>query len=85
MWRSKRAVIVGDPRQLEPTVTVPFVAQQRLGSEFGVAERWLPSRSSVQVLADALTGSVPYSYSGETSLSARAISLVRTRTSSTWQ
>jgi Superfamily I DNA and RNA helicases and helicase subunits len=47
-------VIVGDPLQLEPVVTVPFRAQQALRIDHGVAERWLPERCSVQTLADAL-------------------------------
>jgi len=52
LWRSRRAVIVGDPLQLEPVVTLPFRAQQALRIEHGVAERWLPARCSVQTLAD---------------------------------
>ncbi len=47
-------MVVGDPKQLEPVVVVPYVAQQRLRSRYGVDKRWLPSVSSVQVLADQL-------------------------------
>jgi hypothetical protein len=52
IWRSKRVVSVGDPRQLEPIVTLPFTAQQALRRHFGVPEMWLPSENSVQSLID---------------------------------
>ncbi len=52
LWRAQRAIVVGDPRQLEPIVTLPVSAQQALRVHFGVAETWLPSYSSVQTLAD---------------------------------
>ncbi len=55
LWRSKRAVLVGDPRQLEPIVTLPFTAQQALRAHFGLEETWLPSRNSAQTLADRVT------------------------------
>ena len=53
IWRSRRVVVVGDPMQLEPVVTLPFTAQQALRDHFGVAQWWLPSMSSAQRLADA--------------------------------
>ena len=52
LWRAQKAIVVGDPRQLEPIVTLPLSAQQALRAHFGVAETWLPSYSSVQTLAD---------------------------------
>ncbi|MFD0656784.1 DEAD/DEAH box helicase [Thermocatellispora tengchongensis] len=53
IWRSRRVVVVGDPLQLEPVVTLPFAAQQALRRTYGVRdERWLPGRTSVQQLAD---------------------------------
>lgn len=55
MWRSKRAVVVGDPLQLEPIVTMPFRAEQAIRQSFGVAEQWLASGTSVQRLADRVT------------------------------
>lgn len=55
LWRSKRAVIVGDPLQLEPVVTLPFRAEQALRGDLGVDEQWLTNRTSVQRLADRLT------------------------------
>jgi len=52
IWRSRRVVVVGDPKQLEPVVTLPFTAQQALRSNAGVAEWWLPGSTSAQRLAD---------------------------------
>jgi hypothetical protein len=54
LWRCRRAVIVGDPLQLEPVVTLPWGGQRALLEEFKVAPVWAPSRSSAQRLADRL-------------------------------
>ncbi|MDQ2874368.1 MAG: hypothetical protein M3Y33_06010, partial [Actinomycetota bacterium] len=54
LWRCRRAVIVGDPLQLEPVVTLPWGGQRALLEEFRVAPVWAPSRSSTQQLADRL-------------------------------
>lgn len=55
LWRSRRAVVVGDPLQLEPVVTLPWGGQRALLEQFGVRDEWAPSRSSVQRLADRLS------------------------------
>ncbi|MFG2648975.1 DEAD/DEAH box helicase [Streptomyces sp. NPDC048436] len=55
LWRSKRAVVVGDPLQLEPVVTLPWTGQKRLCRHFGVDEQWAPAAGSVQSLADRVT------------------------------
>jgi AAA domain len=55
LWRSRRTLVVGDPRQLEPIVSLPFTAQQALRTHFGIDETWLPSRNSVQSLADRVS------------------------------
>jgi hypothetical protein len=54
LWRCRRSVIVGDPLQLEPVVTLPWGGQRALLEEFKVAPEWAPSRSSAQRLADRL-------------------------------
>lgn len=55
LWRTRRAVVVGDPLQLEPITTLPFRAEQAIRNELGVDEQWSTSRTSVQRLADRLT------------------------------
>jgi hypothetical protein len=56
LWRSKRAVVVGDPKQLEPVVTLPRGIEASLAQfSGGVADRFHPSSTSVQVLADQTT------------------------------
>ncbi|MFD8639988.1 AAA domain-containing protein [Streptomyces zaomyceticus] len=52
LWRARRAVVVGDPLQLEPVVQLPQSVQQRLRSAYGVAEEWMPSLTSAQRVAD---------------------------------
>lgn len=52
LWRARRAVIVGDPLQLEPVITVPFTVQQALRRHYDVSDTWLPSSTSAQQLAD---------------------------------
>lgn len=54
IWRARRTVVVGDPIQLEPVVTLPWGGQQALLREYQVAEEWAPGRTSVQGLADRL-------------------------------
>ncbi|MEU7477767.1 ATP-binding protein [Lentzea sp. NPDC042327] len=55
IWRSRRVVVVGDPLQLEPIVSLPFRVQQAIRGDHGVDEKWLPARTSAQQLADQLT------------------------------
>jgi AAA domain len=54
LWRARRAVIVGDPLQLKPVVTLPWGGQRALLREFDAGEQWAPSRTSVQQVADRL-------------------------------
>ncbi|MGV9298824.1 DEAD/DEAH box helicase [Amycolatopsis sp. NPDC003676] len=52
IWRARRSVIVGDPRQLEPIVSLPSSAQEVLRRHCQVDEQWLPDAASAQQIAD---------------------------------
>lgn len=53
--RSKRCVIVGDPLQVEPVVTIPKVLVEKLRENHNVMEIWSPCNTSVQQLADRIS------------------------------
>ena len=55
IWRAKRSVVVGDPLQLEPVVTIPLTVQQALRRHYQVDDTWLPGRTSVQQLTDRVS------------------------------
>lgn len=52
LWRSRRAVMVGDPLQLEPINKVPVAALEHMRNAFSVAPHWMPNTLSAQRLAD---------------------------------
>ncbi|MBT2786406.1 MULTISPECIES: ATP-binding protein [unclassified Halomonas] len=52
LWRAKSALVVGDPLQLTPVVTVPDRLQGSLAESLGVSMEWLPGSTSTQALAD---------------------------------
>ncbi|MGB9605659.1 MAG: DEAD/DEAH box helicase, partial [Bryobacteraceae bacterium] len=53
LLRCRRAVVVGDPAQLEPVVVLPDKLVRAICSHFGVeAEQWAAPAASVQTLAD---------------------------------
>ncbi|WP_283606893.1 DEAD/DEAH box helicase [Faecalispora anaeroviscerum] len=54
LWRSKKAIIVGDPLQVEPIVTIPKELKQRLADENGISSVYRSPEISVQTLADRL-------------------------------
>lgn len=54
LWRARRTVIVGDPQQLEPIVTLPSSAQEAILDYYRVHEQWTPDITSVQRIADRL-------------------------------
>ncbi|SFM67395.1 DEAD/DEAH box helicase [Rugamonas rubra] len=55
IWRSRRAVLIGDPLQIEPVFTVPLAVAEDLRRRRGVAAIWSPAEQSVQTLADRVT------------------------------
>lgn len=52
IWRSKRAVIVGDPFQIEPVVTIPEQIINNLSRYFGLDKSQIHASLSVQSMAD---------------------------------
>lgn len=54
MWRAKQTVVVGDPLQIEPVVTISDSLINGLANNiFQInCDKWLPNSTSVQVLAD---------------------------------
>lgn len=55
IWRAKRTLVVGDPMQLEPVVSLPQSVQEALRAHHGVTEDFAPRSTSVQELADRTT------------------------------
>jgi superfamily I DNA and/or RNA helicase len=53
LWRSRRALVIGDPRQIPPVVTLPARVYERLRERAKASAFWDPSATSVQVIADA--------------------------------
>ncbi len=56
LWRFRRAVVVGDPLQLTPVVTIPERLEDRIARQAQVPEQWRPRRTSAQALADRSSG-----------------------------
>lgn len=52
LWRAKRAVVVGDPRQLEPVVGLPNELVHPLRKRCDTHERYVPPLASAQTMAD---------------------------------
>jgi hypothetical protein len=55
IWRSRRAILIGDPLQIEPVFTTPLSIVDELRRRNDVDEMWSPSFESVQTLADRIT------------------------------
>lgn len=55
IYRSKRCVIVGDPLQVEPVVTIPKNLVYKLMQQEKVDQIWSPVHTSVQQLADRIS------------------------------
>ncbi|WP_336083570.1 DEAD/DEAH box helicase [Nocardia sp. SSK8] len=52
VWRTRRAVIVGDHRQLGPVGVLPTSAQEALVRQYGLEREWLPDRATARSAAD---------------------------------
>lgn len=52
IYRTKRAIVVGDPLQVEPVVTIPQVLIDILADHNGVANEYKAIENSVQTFAD---------------------------------
>ncbi|WP_300601376.1 AAA domain-containing protein [Niabella sp.] len=65
IWRSKRCIIVGDPLQIEPVVTIPPKLIFKLRQQADVAPVWSPTNSSAQILADRVSEKGTYMLTGE--------------------
>lgn len=55
LWRSRRALLVGDPLQLKPIVSVSDAVLEHMRTRYRVDAHWLPNRQSAQTLADEAT------------------------------
>lgn len=55
IWRARRTVLVGDPRQLEPVVGVPEELIAPLLERCGAEPQWAPPQASAQTLGDRAT------------------------------
>jgi superfamily I DNA and/or RNA helicase len=52
IWRAKKVVVVGDPKQIEPVVTQPDSFLYEITNAFNVSSQFASKESSVQSLAD---------------------------------
>lgn len=52
IWRSKNVVVVGDPIQIEPVITIDQTILGDIKKYFNVSERYIGMGSSVQTIAD---------------------------------
>ncbi|KTT65635.1 DNA helicase [Pseudomonas oryzihabitans] len=55
LWRARRALLVGDPLQLKPIVTVSDAVLENMRTRYRVEAHWLPNHQSAQTLADEAT------------------------------
>jgi Cdc6-like AAA superfamily ATPase len=56
IWRAKRAVIIGDPLQIQPVVPIPSRLIKTIFSQFGVStDDWAAPAISAQSLADRVS------------------------------
>lgn len=68
LWRSQRAVIIGDPLQIEPVLTIPEQLVVHLQKKYELEEDWSPKLHSAQTLADRTMDAGAWVGSGETAV-----------------
>jgi hypothetical protein len=54
LWRTQRAIIVGDPLQVEPVLTIPKELVKRFADEYNIPQYYRIPEISVQMIADQL-------------------------------
>jgi hypothetical protein len=56
LWRTKRAIVIGDPLQIEPVVTIPPKLINAIFTQFNTStDEWAGPEMSVQTLADRVS------------------------------
>lgn len=65
LWRSKRAIVVGDPIQIEPVVTMDETLLADIRKAFQTSDRYIGSTASVQTVADHANPIGTYKGEGE--------------------
>jgi hypothetical protein len=64
-WRSKRAIIVGDPIQIEPVVSIDETILHDIRRTFNVSDAYIGTTASVQTLSDFANPVGTYKGKGE--------------------
>lgn len=54
LWRTRKAIVVGDPLQVEPVSTIPKELAKRFADEFNIPPYYRVPEISVQLLADRI-------------------------------
>ena len=54
VYRSRHVMVVGDPSQIKPVLTLDSNTLATLGRHFGVTEKYLSASASAQTLVDAV-------------------------------
>ncbi|MGQ3385552.1 AAA domain-containing protein [Bacillus velezensis] len=65
LWRSQKAIVVGDPIQIEPVVTIDRTILGDIKKYYGIEDRFIEIGSSVQSLADMANPFGMYSSKGQ--------------------
>ncbi len=65
LWRSQKVVVVGDPIQIEPVVTIDRTILGDIKKFYGIEDRFIEIGSSVQSLADAANPFGMYNNKGQ--------------------